>query len=594
MQPKVENKLNNLWLKAAALGSLWAANEIVLGSFLHNIRMPLSGTVMSFFSVIFILAFITRWPQKGLIIRAGIIAAMMKSIAPSAIILGPMMGIIVEAVVLELFFRISNGRLIIMIIGGGLAVSEVLFQKVVTLLVSFGWDIMLMLDALYEFVARQLGNYSIEGYWAVVILFALYFVSGIIGTLIGRKAGLLSFKIEKEIAAVPIFEQKKNESIFGNEIDEKYSWLLLIFHLLALIIGMIIIKNTEWYIGIIAVGVYFTFIAIRYNNAFNHLKRPTFWILFFLISLLAGFLFSKESTGDFFSWQGFFIGMKMNIRAALVVISFAAIGKELKSPLIKTILYKGGLQNFYRALSLAFGILPESLKAFPSAKEMFRSPIVLISKLLIYAENLIKELERRDKLLLPIIIISGNIQQGKTTFVQKVVNRLKRSDINIDGFISEVVYKDNQRQGYELRRISTQERTSLCNINEHKGWLKQGKFYFNAEAVSFGNSILDNISASTDLLIVDEIGPLEIKNKGWAKSINSICKNSTVPMLWVVRESLVNKISRHWPVGKIYHFKLSNDLPAQDVENIAIRMIEEWRNISTLLKEPHKTHKSHK
>ena len=577
MHLKVENKLNNLWLKAAALGSLWASNEIVLGSFLHNIRMPLSGTVMSFFSVIFILAFITRWPQKGLIIRAGIIAAMMKSIAPSAIILGPMIGIIVEAVILELFFRISKGRLFLMLIAGGLAVSEVLFQKVVTLLVSFGWDIMLMLDALYGFVARQLGSYSIEGYWAVVVLFAFYFVTGIIGTLIGRRAGKLSFKIEKEIAAVPIFEQKKNESIFGDEVDEKYSWLLFIFHFVALIGGMIIIKNTEWYIGILAVILYFSFIAYRYKNAFNHLKKPTFWILFFMISLMAGFLFSQESTGDFFSWQGFFIGMKMNIRAALVVISFAAIGKELKSPLIKTILYKGGLQNFYRALSLAFGILPESLKAFPPATEMLRSPIVLISKLLIYAENLINELERRDSQLLPIIIISGTIQQGKTTFVQKVVNRLKRSNINVDGFMSEVVYEGDQRQGYELRRISNEQRTPLCNIKEHKDWTRQGKFYFNPEAVKFGNTILKNTLLDTDLLVIDEIGPLEIKDKGWSKSINEICKNSTVPMLWVVRESLVNKISRHWPVGKIYHFKLSEDLPAQDVENIALKMIEEWR-----------------
>ncbi len=582
MQLKTENKLNTLWLKAAALGSLWAANEIVLGSFLHNIRMPLSGTVMSFFSVIFILAFITRWPQKGLIIRAGIIAAMMKSIAPSAIILGPMIGIIVEAVLLELFYRISKGRLLLMLIGGGLAVSEVLFQKVLTLLVSFGWDIMLMLDALYRFVSKQLGNYSIEGYWSVVILFIIYFITGVAATIIGRRAGKLSFKIEKEIAAVPIFDQKKNESIFGDEIEEKYSWYLLIFHFITLILGMLIIKNTDWYLGLLFVILYFGFIAYRYKKAFNHLKKPTFWILFFAISLLAGFLFSKDTTGDFFSWQGFFIGMKMNIRAALVVISFAAIGKELKSPLIKTILYKGGMQNFYRALSLAFGILPESLKAFPPAKEMLRSPIILISKLLIYAENLIKELERRDTLLLPIIIISGNIQEGKTTFVHKVINRLQRQNLKIDGFFSEVVYKNEERQGYDLKRVGSDDKISLCSIIKQDKWQKQGKFYFNDEALKTGNKILQNIDKETDLIVIDEIGPFEIKGQGWSKSIKTICDNSTSPMLWVVRDSLVNKISRHWPVGKIYHFKLSNDLPAQDVENIALKMIKEWKALKLI------------
>jgi len=38
--------LNQKWIKAAVLGTVWAASEIVLGSFLHNIRMPFSGNVL--------------------------------------------------------------------------------------------------------------------------------------------------------------------------------------------------------------------------------------------------------------------------------------------------------------------------------------------------------------------------------------------------------------------------------------------------------------------------------------------------------------------------------------------------------------------
>ncbi|RLD46152.1 MAG: hypothetical protein DRI86_03925 [Bacteroidetes bacterium] len=573
------NKLSDLWLKAAALGSLWAANEIIVGSFLHNIRFPLSGTIMSFFSVVFIFAFISRWPQKSLIIRAGIIAAMMKSISPSAIILGPMIGIIVEALVLESFFRLARGRIYLMLIGGGLAVSEVLFQKVVTLLISFGWDIMLMLDALYEYVNKQFMSFGSTGELALVILFGAYFITGIIASIIGIRAGKMSFVLEKEIAAIPIFVQKKNKSLFGDENEEKYSWPLLFFHLIALFVGMQFIKSSIWYYGLAYVLVYFGLISLRYKGAFNHLKKPSFWIVFFLISLLAGFLFSQNETGDFFSWAGFFIGMKMNIRAALVVISFAAIGKELKSPIIKALLYKNGFQNFYRALNLAFGVLPESLKAFPGPKELFRSPVLLISKLLLYAENLITELEGRDKKMLPIIIISGNIQQGKTTFVSKVINRLKRQSVDIGGFMSNVDYEGENRVGYTLENLKSGEKIQLCSITENKEWKKQGKFYFNPDAVVQGNKILDFENDKPELIVIDEIGPLEVKSGGWFPAIQKIADESKAPMLWVVRDSLVNKISRKWPVGKIYHFKLSEDLPAADVENIAMKMIEEWRRI---------------
>ena len=91
-----------------------------------------------------------------------------------------------------------------------------------------------------------------------------------------------------------------------------------------------------------------------------------------------------------------------------------------------------------------------------------------------------------------------------------------------------------------------------------------------SEILSFENS-------KPELIVIDEIGPLEVKSGGWAPAIQKIAEEAKAPMLWVVRDSLVNKISRKWPVGKIYHFKLSEDLPAADVENIALRMIDEWK-----------------
>ena len=65
------------WREAAVLGSLWAASEIVLGSFLHNLKVPLRGHIMTAIGVILLVAGHRRWPQRGLIWRAGLIAAAM-------------------------------------------------------------------------------------------------------------------------------------------------------------------------------------------------------------------------------------------------------------------------------------------------------------------------------------------------------------------------------------------------------------------------------------------------------------------------------------------------------------------------------------
>ena len=53
-----ERKLQTVWMKAAIVGGLWAAVEIILGSFLHNLRIPFSGTFLTIQGVILLIAFL--------------------------------------------------------------------------------------------------------------------------------------------------------------------------------------------------------------------------------------------------------------------------------------------------------------------------------------------------------------------------------------------------------------------------------------------------------------------------------------------------------------------------------------------------------
>ena len=45
-QPK--RIVNDKWIKASVLAGLWAGVEIIAGSFLHNLRIPFSGTFLTF------------------------------------------------------------------------------------------------------------------------------------------------------------------------------------------------------------------------------------------------------------------------------------------------------------------------------------------------------------------------------------------------------------------------------------------------------------------------------------------------------------------------------------------------------------------
>ena len=149
MPVKFSARLSETWLKAAVVGSLWASFEIIIGSFLHNLRFPFAGTILSFASVALVIAFLQVWDNKGLIWRAGLIAALLKSMSPSAIILGPMIGIFSEALILEFVIMLFGRNLLGYLLGGALAVLSALMHKLVSLLVTYGFDLVIIVDQLY-------------------------------------------------------------------------------------------------------------------------------------------------------------------------------------------------------------------------------------------------------------------------------------------------------------------------------------------------------------------------------------------------------------------------------------------------------------
>ena len=565
--------ISELWLKAASIGSIWAANEIVLGSFLHNLRIPMSGTLMSFLSVAFVVAFSRMWPEKGLIWRAGVIAALMKSLSPSAIIFGPMIGIMSEAFILEFILWIFGRSLPGFLIGGALAVMMVLVQKVLTFLVTYGWNIILMLDEMYQYSIKQF-HWQLDEKLAVMAIFGIYALIGMTGGVLGYITGGKA-RTKEQIYQSDTGGKRAFDSLFEHSSSDRYSGWLLLFHFVWLILGFYIINHYSLIVISLFIGAYIAFTIYRYGNSFRHLRKPSFWLFFIAITLLAGLFMHSGEKDSLFSMEGLLIGIKMNIRAAFVLVSFASISKELKNPIVKSILYKRGFANLYQAMELAFSVLPASMAAFPSAKDLIRKPVQSIAGLIAYAEVVLEMVKRQNKNLSPVVIISGNIQEGKTTFVEKVIKRLERENIKTAGFLSKVIYRNEQRIGYQITELGSERSELLCTLDAHTNWQKVGKFYFNPSGQQLGIHILEDIPQTADMVVIDEIGPLELGGGGWAPAIDKLIKTTSLPMIWVVREQLVEKIARKWQVGDVYLFLLSESPRAKEVEELIVKLVKD-------------------
>ncbi len=146
-----------------------------------------------------------------------------------------------------------------------------------------------------------------------------------------------------------------------------------------------------------------------------------------------------------------------------------------------------------------------------------------------------------------IFIVSGPVGGGKTTFTKKLIVFLRENNIKAGGIISERVMSDYLTTGYDLVNIETGEKEAFIRKDEKCGSETIGRFTICPKGLAMGNSILNSLSsAEFRIVIIDEVGALELGNKGWAGCIQQLLEKSENNILITVRDSFVDKVKYKW------------------------------------------------
>jgi len=157
-----------------------------------------------------------------------------------------------------------------------------------------------------------------------------------------------------------------------------------------------------------------------------------------------------------------------------------------------------------------------------------------------------------------VYIISGKISAGKTTFARKLAGELKRHNIAVGGIISEKVISDSQVAGYNLLDIETNVSEILLRRSDKVEKERIGRFVIFAEGFEKGKAILTRVRRSDNTIaIIDEVGALELGDKGWSSSLVDILKASDKQLLIIVRENLLSEVIRKWELCYPVVFKVS-------------------------------------
>ncbi len=540
-------QLSKNWLKASIIGTIWAASEIILGSFLHNLRVPFSGTILTAIAVVLLVSVSFVWKEKGIFWRAGLICALMKTLSPSAVIFGPMVAIFTESLLLEGAVRIFGKTYLGFLVGSVLAVSWSFVQKVINFLIFYGFNIVEVYKGLAKFAEKQL-NLNFDIFWMpILIILLVYAFVGIFAAFIGIKTGkkLVSQPIEysQEILNNQSFIFNKNSK---SEFNYSLIWLLVDF--LLIVTALLLISFTDWKIWGIAIVAITSLWIVKYKRALRQLAKPRFWLFFVVITMLTAVVFTKFQSKSLL--DAFLIGIEMNFRATVMILGFSVLGTELYNPKIRDFFSKTHFKYLPVALELSAESLPQVIANIPDVKTVFKSPVKVISQLIAYAEYRFQELNNSQDFSRKIFIVTGKIDAGKTSFIVQLINFLKAKNINVSGIYSQKIFEESERIGYDVVDIETNKRAAFLRTSANGTSEKVGEFYIFPEGLQFGLERLKSANQiENQIVIVDEVGKLELAGKGWASELDKLASNNKNHLLLAAREDFVEEIIAKWKLN---------------------------------------------
>jgi len=188
------------WTTAALFGALWGAAEVTIGLLLKASGVPFYGLLLASIGVVCMVTARRLRPAPGSTLIMGLVVALLKVFSAGGLALGSVLGILLEATVLEIAFTATGSSGAGALLGGGLALASAPAQ-------NFAWIFLIAgpqaAEALQRTVRRigalvGLGSFSLWGLLAVPVLAA-----GVLGVLVGAFAWRTAGRVRRRLRGGP-------------------------------------------------------------------------------------------------------------------------------------------------------------------------------------------------------------------------------------------------------------------------------------------------------------------------------------------------------------------------------------------------------
>ena len=147
-----------------------------------------------------------------------------------------------------------------------------------------------------------------------------------------------------------------------------------------------------------------------------------------------------------------------------------------------------------------------------------------------------------------VTLLSGPVDSGKTSLLYRKVTERTGQGPSAAGILSLPVFRGGKKRGYYAYDIRSGEAMVLASELPLHLSFKFKRFFFSENGFDFAR---ERILASFDspVLIIDEIGPLELEGGGFAPVLTECVRGYTGNLVPVVRENLLDEVISAFGLG---------------------------------------------
>ena len=476
--------------------AIWVLCEAMLGGIIHGFKIPVSGLVVGSCAVVCICLIGWYAPDKGAIIKATIIVAIFKMMLSPQAPPPAYIAVFFQGLLGELLFWRRRFFMLSCIVLAVLSLLESGLQRILMLTIVYGNDLWKVINNFINGLTKQKTstNYSLLMGTGYVLLHL------ITGLFIGWWASLLPKRIEK--------------------------WS----------------KDERYKIHIDNAAVTTLPATSRKKKRF---KKGLFIIWLLLIALYVQSYF-KIGTPLLPSH----ISLKILLRSLIIVLGWIFI----VGPLLKQLLHgwlkkkqtqsQQEIQQVLQLLPVTQQLIIQSWKQSAGNKGWKRistwSKIVLV--------NTLTPLSFRKGVGGEVYILTAPIQTGKTTSL--VSWSEKREDVH--GILTPVVDGKRMFMDAHTRQLFLMEaKEGEVDI------LTVGRFVFSKANFDKAIQIIRDAIDKNGCLVIDEIGPMELRGEGFAEILKEVLAQRKENTLLVVREGLAEIVKEYFQITNV---TMSNSL----------------------------------